>query len=171
MRELNLVGRIHVVGDGPEADVERLLEMQCDRGADLLEGFALLRQKQGEGIAMLFDADRPGCIYIELDVLGVSAALAAKLQCYQARTVPGSAHILAARVKCLAKHQDALAMRVGLVVVGMCREGDIGRQHHVAGHLLPQVMEVIDVIPGVGAGGRDEGPKARRTGRRHARRA
>src|ERR1700730_18432283 len=98
--------------------------MQCDRSAGLLEGFTLSRQKQGEGIAMLLDADRPWCVNVELNVLGVDAAFAPKLQCHQARAVTGGAHVLATRVECLAKHQDAFAMWVGSVVVGVCREGD-----------------------------------------------
>jgi hypothetical protein len=43
-------------------------------------------------------------------------------------------------------------VRVGRVAVGDRWEADLGCQCHIARQLLPQVVKVIDVVPGVGAG-------------------
>ena len=69
MGKHHLVGRVHVVRDSAEADVERLLQMQGDRSAHLMQRLALHRQQQRKAVAALLQAHCPGCIDVELDVL------------------------------------------------------------------------------------------------------
>ena len=71
----------------------------------------------------------------------------------QSRAVPCCVGIDAISVKTLAKHQQRLAMWIG--VAGLSREIDISGKRYIARDLLPHKVESIDRRPEISACGSD----------------
>src|SRR6266550_547711 len=78
---------------------------------------------------------------VQFDVLSCGAFCKAVLKRGQSRTVLRRIGVDAVGVETLAKHQQRLAMWIG--VAGLNREIDIGGKRYIAGDLLPHKVEGI----------------------------
>ncbi len=58
--EQGRVGLVRHVRAEADADVERPVDAQVGRGADLAHGFAFQADEESKGVAVLFDADARG---------------------------------------------------------------------------------------------------------------
>jgi hypothetical protein len=129
--------------------------------------FAFQADEEREGVAVLFDADALGHDGDEavgtgaagtaaapdaiLHVLDADALLGTLRQVDHAETVQGGDGLLGIVIQVLANDEDGLAVAVAVRV----RVRDVGREGNVAGHLLPEITELVARVPDVVAGGVD----------------
>ena len=130
-------------------------------------GSPVKADEEGEVVAALFDADAfggdgdqqsgvlpPGTAAAAnavLHVVDADAFFGTLRQMDHAGAVKRDDGFLRIVVEVLADDEDGLAVAVA-VGVG---EGDVGRERDVAGHLLPEIAELIARVPDVVAGGVD----------------
>jgi hypothetical protein len=98
-------------------------------------------------VAALFYAHAMRTVAIGFYLVGVRASGIAVLQGGEAVAVTGDIGVDRVRIERLTNHQHGFAVRIALVA----DEIDIGTQGQVAGHFSPNVVEVIDAEPEVGA--------------------
>src|SRR5450631_739197 len=140
-----------------DADVERSVEMQCDRRPELVHGFTLQADEDGEGVAALFDSDALGMDACEtasetiLEILHEDGLVGAVGEMDHACTVLAEHGFLRIVVEVLAKDENNFAVAESVGV----EERDIGRKGDVARDLLPQIAELVALVPDVVAGGND----------------
>ena len=152
MGEDGFLDFVDVVRAEADADVEGLLEMELDAGADLVErGVGRRGEIQGEGVAAFFETKALGSGAIQLDALGDSAGIAAILERGFAGAMRGGVGVGRVSVEGLTNDEDGLAMRA--VLAGGVGKVDIGGEGDVAGGFLPEEVESVGCAPEISAGG------------------
>src|ERR1019366_6370865 len=157
IRKHGAIGLVRQVRAEADPHIERCVEVQDDRRSELRHRFALQADKDGDGIAALFDSDALGADIGEhapetvLHVLKVRTSFRTLCEVDHPDTVLAEHGFLGIVIQVLANHQERLAVAIAFGI----RERHVGSQRNVAGDLLPEIAELIALVPDVVSGGVD----------------